>query len=77
MIKSKPFIEKVINLRKQKKDPVLKIAIRNKASPVEGWSNFIPYSDEVFFRIFNLNIDGIKLKFRYTTLVLNGRHNIF
>lgn len=74
MIKNKPLIDAVINGRKMKQDPVQEFAVRNKASPLDVWCKFKPYTEEAFNQIFNLNIDGVKLKFRFTTLTVNGRH---
>lgn len=74
MINSKPFLEKVIHYRNEKKDPVKEFAIRNKDSPINIWCKFVPFSIESFNNIFNLNIDGVKLKFKYVTFLMNGRH---
>lgn len=74
MIKNKPFIDKVIAGRKMKNDPVTEFATRNKASPLNIWCNFKPFTEQSFKNIFNLNIDGVKLKFKFTTLTINGRH---
>ena len=74
MLKNKPFIDKTIQLMKQDNDHVQEFATRNKASPLEVWSEFKPYSEKAFNNIYQLKIDGVKLKFRYTTLTINGRH---
>ena len=73
MMKNKPLIKDVIQLRKKNNDPVKEFATRNKASPLNNWSKFKPFSEEAFNLIFNKNIDGVKLKFKYITLLINGR----
>lgn len=74
MIKNKKLIIDTINKRKEMNDPVLKYATRNKASPLNSWTSFTTYSEEYFHNVFKLAIDGIKLKFRFTTLTINARH---
>jgi hypothetical protein len=74
MIKNKPFIDSVIQGRNEKNDPPQEVATRNKASPIAVWCKFIPFSNESFNNIFKLPIDGVKIKFRYVTVIFNGRH---
>lgn len=75
MITNKPFIQEIIKLRKEKKDMVLKFSVRNKSSPVDRWSKFIQFDNQQLNQFIDLRIiDGIKLKFKYTTLVINSRY---
>lgn len=74
MNKNRQLVEDTINLRLKKKDPVKEFAIRNKASPIDTWSRFIPYTQEAIKPYYFLPIDGFKLKFKFTTLTINGRH---
>lgn len=74
MIKNKPFIEEIITNRTKNHDPPREIATRNKASPLEVWSDFKPFTEQLFLNIFNQNIDGVKIRFRYVTVNFNGRH---
>ncbi len=74
MVKNKELIEETIRLRKLKDDSPQKIATRNKASPIDCWNCFNPFNKKNYNNIFNDNIDGLKLKFRYTTLTINARH---
>lgn len=74
MIKNKTLIDEVICQRNKKNDPVKEFAVRNKASPLDVWCKFKPFTKESFNQIYKSNIDGVKLKFRFTTLVVNGRH---
>jgi hypothetical protein len=71
---NEPFILKVIQLRKKQNDNPKQFATRNKASPINKWSNFEPFSEEAFQKVFNNKFDGLKLKFNYVTLLINGRH---
>lgn len=73
MIKNKPFIEEIIFKRNEKQDPAREFAVRNKASPINVWGKFQPYNILEFNLIHFTNIDGIKLRFKYTTLTINGR----
>ena len=57
-----------------KQDPVLKFATRNKASPINIFGKYQPYSEEAFKTVYNSNIDAVKLRFKHTTLIINGRH---
>ena len=74
MIRNKPLIDSVILGRDKEDDPVKEFAYRNKASPIGVWCNFKLFTVESFNNIFNLSIDGVKLKFRHITLTVNGRH---
>ena len=74
MLVNKKLIEKTIKLREQKNDFVKEFATRNKISSINQWSEFEPYTKDDFQKIYNNEIDGVKLKFRYTTLTINGRH---
>ena len=74
MIKNKILIEETIELMKKENDPVQSFATRNKDSPKNIWSKFIPFSRKEFNKIYNSNIDGLKLRFKFTTLFINGRH---
>ena len=76
MIKTKEKIEKIIHLRASKFDILLDFAVRNKASPAENWCSFIYFDAHDFDNIYLLNIDGVKLRFRYTTLEICCRHNL-
>ena len=71
---NEPFILKIIDLRKQQNDNPKQYSTRNKASPLNIWSNFKPFTEHSLETIFNSNIDGLKLKFKFVTLHLNGRH---
>lgn len=76
MLVNKKFIEETIELRMQKNDPVKEFAIRYKSSPIKEWNEFEPYTETEFQKIYNQPvIDGVKLKFRYTTHTINGRHS--
>lgn len=74
MLKNQQLIESVIQGRNDKQDPVKEFATRNKASPLNVWCKFELFTKESFLKIYNTNIDGLKLKFRYVTLTINGRH---
>lgn len=74
MQKNRQLIEEVIQGRKMKNDPAKEIAIRNKASPLNIWSKFKPFTEARFNSIFKLNIDGVKLRFKNLTFIINGRH---
>ena len=71
---NKTYVEKVIKHRTEMKDPVKEYATRNKDSPLNVWCNFKPFIIDSFNNIFNTNIDGVKLKFKSTTLTINSRH---
>lgn len=75
MIKNKTFIDETINLRMKKGDFLKEISLRNKASPLNVWFEFIPFSKKNYFKIFAPEIDGVKLKFKFATIYLNGRHS--
>ena len=77
MIINKPFIDEVITMRKEENDPVKKIAIRNKASPINVWGNFKPFTIKYYNSIYTNNIDGVKLRFKHVTLTINGRHKSY
>ena len=74
MLINKKLIEETINLREQKNDFVREFATRNKISPINQWNEFEPYTENDFQKIYDNEIDGVKLKFKYTTLTINGRH---
>lgn len=74
MLKNQQLIEDVISDRNAKYDPVREFATRNKASPINIWSQFELFTGKAFLKIYNCNIDGLKLKFRFVTLTINGRH---
>lgn len=74
MKQNQALIDSVIQKRMNKNDNVKEFATRNKASPLNKWNKFNPFTSESFSKSFNQNIDGIKLKFKYTTIVFNGRH---
>ena len=74
MVKNKPFIDKVIQGRMLKKDPVQQFTVRNKASPLNVWEKLQPYKEKRLNILYFTNIDGVKLKFKHTTLTINGRH---
>lgn len=76
MIVNKELVEKTIVLREQKNDFVKEFSIRYKDSPIDKWQEFEIYSDKIFRKIYETPIvDGVKLKFRYVTLCINGRHS--
>jgi hypothetical protein len=56
------------------KDPVQEFAIRNKDSPLNIWECFQPFNEKELNLLNFTNIDGVKLKFKHTTLTVNGRH---
>lgn len=72
---NKDFIEKTIALREHDGDFVKEFATRNKTSPVKQWSEFEPYTEDAFQKIYSLPVDDVKLKFKYVTLTINGRHS--
>ena len=74
MLQNKPFIEKIISKRESMNDQVKELAIRNKASPINNWSNYFPYNKLNYKSIYKPEIDGVKLRFRYVTLTVNARH---
>jgi len=75
MKKNKDLIIEVIKMRKDRQDPVQKIATRNKASPLDKWNNFEPFTTHSLTEIFSSNdFDGVKMKFRFVVLTINGRH---
>lgn len=74
MIKNKPFIDEVLRLRKKANDNPTSFAVRNKASPLNNWEDFQPFILEKLNQLYFTQIDGIKLKFQFTTLLVNGRH---
>ena len=72
---NKELIERTIELRKKfNDDPVKEFATRNKDSPINEWNKFQKFTKKEFKKIYTSEIDGVKLKFRYTTLIINGRH---
>ena len=76
MLINKKFIEETISLREQENDFVNEFAIRYNSSQIEEWNEFEPYTKTTFQKIYNQPlVDGVKLKFRYTTLTINARHN--
>lgn len=75
MVVNKKLIEETIALRMQSNDPVKEFAIRYKTSPIKEWKDFEPYTETAFQKIYNQSVvDGVKLKFKHTTLTINGRH---
>jgi len=74
MIKNKPLIDEVIKLRNEMKDPAQEFAVRNKASPLNVWDDFQPFNIKELNLLNFTNIDGVKLKFKHTTLTVNGRY---
>ena len=74
MIRNKPLIDEVIKLRNQMEDPVTEFAVRNKASPLNTWEDFQSFNMKELNLLNFTNIDGVKLKFKHTTLIVNGRH---
>ena len=74
MNKNRQLVEQTIQLRMKQNDPVREFAVRNKASPLNKWSDFIPYTEEAIKKFYHLPIDGFKLKFKFTTLTISGRH---
>lgn len=73
MIPNKEFIDKTISLM-ESKDPVQSFSTRAKTSST--WTELEPYSIEAFKRVYQQpTIDGVKLKFKNTTVILNGRHS--
>ena len=70
MLKRKERIDGVIH---DKKD--FEVSVRTIASEPKEWSKFIPYNEAAIKLIYNTKIiDGVKFKFRYTTLIINARH---
>lgn len=74
MNKNRKLIEEVIEMRKKDQDQVQEFATRNKDSPLEFWDKFKPFTTKEFYLNLFTNIDGVKLKFKNTTLTVNGRH---
>ena len=74
MEKNRQFIEKVLKYRNELNDPIRQFATRNKASPILDFEEFQDYNEQDFKQVYNNNIDGATLKFKYVTLVINGRH---
>lgn len=74
MNKNRKLIDEVIRLRNEKEDPIQEFATRNKDSPLNFWDNFKPFKTKEFYLNLFTNIDGVKLKFKHTTLTVNGRH---
>lgn len=73
MIKNKDFIDALI-----KNKINFKFAVRSIADPQEKFSKFVPYTKEAEKIIYNSNlIDGLKLKFKHTTVEVNARHKFF
>ena len=76
MLVNKKFIEKTIELRRKKNDLVKGFSIRYKTSLIKEWSEYEPYLEKDFQKIYDEPIvDGVKLKFKYTIVTINGRHN--
>jgi hypothetical protein len=76
MLVNKKLIKKTIELRRQKNDTIKEFAIRYKTSPIKEWNKFEPYGDNEFQKIYKKPIvDGVKLKFKYTIVTINGRHS--
>ena len=73
---NKEFIEETIALQKADGDPVTEFATRYKKCKYDEWNDFEIYTEDNFAKIYDLPIDGVKLKFRYTTLIVNGRHSM-
>lgn len=76
MLINKPLIEETIRLSELRNDPVQSFATRNKASPIDFWFCFVPFTRSSFNLIYNQQIDGVKLKFRNDILTFNGRHSL-
>lgn len=73
MIKNKTFIDSLI-----KNKVNFKFAVRTIASKPDEFSDFEPYSKESEKLIYNSKIiDGVKLKFKHTTVNINARHKFF
>lgn len=73
MIKNKDFIDALIE---NKVD--FQFAVRTIASEQEEFSKFKPYSKESEKLIYNSKlIDGVKLKFKHTTVTVNARHKFY
>jgi hypothetical protein len=73
MIKNKDFIDALI---KNKVD--FQFAVRTIASEEKEYSKFKPYTKESEKLIYNSKlIDGVKLKFRHTTVTVNARHKFY
>ncbi len=76
MLANKELVTKTIALREKKNDFVREFSIRYKKSPIDEWSEFEKYTEKCFQKIYEIPIvDGVKMKFKYTTLVINGRHS--
>lgn len=73
MIQNRTLIDDVIKLRTMKNDPVQEYSTRNKASPIELFSPFQPFSYKALNHVLTKDIDGLKLKFKYVVLFINFR----
>ena len=73
MIKNKDFIDSLI---KNKVD--FQFSVRTIASKENEYSKFKPYTKESEKLIYNSKlIDGVKLKFKHTTVSVNARHKFY
>lgn len=73
MIKNKNFINSLI---KNKID--FKFSVRTIDSSERNYSEFIPYTKSSEKLIYNSKIvDGLKLKFKHTTVTINARHKFY
>lgn len=74
MLQNKKRIDEVI----AEHDPnSFTVSVRTIADISNNWSGFIPYNEAAIKLIYNSHfVDGVKIKFRYTTLTINARHNL-
>ena len=72
---NKKLIEESIACREQKNDFIKEFSSRYKTSPINRLNDFEPYTKDVFQKIYSHPIvDGVKLKFKYVILTVNGRY---
>lgn len=75
MLINKKLIEETIALREKENDSVNEFSIRYQSSRIEEWNEFEPFTKTAFQKIYSQPVvDGVKLKFRHTTLTINSRH---
>lgn len=72
MLKNKKRIDDII---KEHDPKSFEVSVRTIADVPTKWSRFFPYNDSAIKLIYQSKIiDGVKIKFRYTTLIINARH---
>lgn len=74
MLKNKTRIDEILEPHDPKS---FEVSVRTISDIPSKFSAFIPYNEQAINLIYKSKIiDGIKIKFRYTTLTINARHKL-